>query len=350
MAGQLRSLGAVVEVSKINIKHKKEGFEVTLISVGSSTLQIVKKIREITGLGLKDSKILVDNFGVVGIYKSSREANAVKEILESVGAKVRITKFGNTNSDEEPAEPKKPKEDGFFIVLGQIPLSNQRPAEAFIVRVFDRDMRSEQLLGETRTDRKGFYKILYTSGQFRYPQKIAADLVVRVYNNAGEEVDKTDVYFNAPNVAQIDFQLSIKARIQSDHESLIIAISPLIGEIMHSELSLEDIWYLANKTENPIDNVSMLAQASGFERLTNLPASIFFAFGLAGLGVASSKKFEIQSETIMFPVLDIKTLFKEPLEELFTVLKSSVEENIIPAEFLVRIDDLEALHNKMASS
>jgi len=66
-------------------------FTVVLVSVGAQKIQVIKEVRAITGLGLKESKDLVE--GAPKSVKegiSKEEAAKFKEQLEKVGAKVEI--------------------------------------------------------------------------------------------------------------------------------------------------------------------------------------------------------------------------------------------------------------------
>jgi len=66
-------------------------FDVILKAAGSSKLAVVKLVREITGVGLKDAKDLVDNAPSPikeGVAKD--EAEAVKTQLEEAGAEVEL--------------------------------------------------------------------------------------------------------------------------------------------------------------------------------------------------------------------------------------------------------------------
>ena len=66
-------------------------FTVILAEVGESKMGVIKAVRELTGLGLKESKELVD--GATKPIKenvSKEEADAAKEALEAAGAKVEI--------------------------------------------------------------------------------------------------------------------------------------------------------------------------------------------------------------------------------------------------------------------
>ena len=66
-------------------------FNVVLAEVGSEKIKVIKAVREITGLGLKEAKELVDGAPSnvkEGVEKG--EAEAIKSQLEEVGAKVEL--------------------------------------------------------------------------------------------------------------------------------------------------------------------------------------------------------------------------------------------------------------------
>ena len=66
-------------------------FEVVLAEAGASKLNVIKVVREITGLGLKEAKALVDEAPKslkTGVAKE--EAEAMKTKLEEAGAKVEL--------------------------------------------------------------------------------------------------------------------------------------------------------------------------------------------------------------------------------------------------------------------
>ena len=70
---------------------EKTEFDVVLTSVGDKKIQVIKTVRAITGLGLKEAKALVD--GVPGNVKegvSKDEAENIKGQLEEAGAGVEI--------------------------------------------------------------------------------------------------------------------------------------------------------------------------------------------------------------------------------------------------------------------
>jgi large subunit ribosomal protein L7/L12 len=69
----------------------KEEFDVILASAGDKKIQVLKVLRELTGLGLKEAKDLVDNPPKPIKEKVKKEeAEEIKKKLEAEGAKVEI--------------------------------------------------------------------------------------------------------------------------------------------------------------------------------------------------------------------------------------------------------------------
>ena len=72
-------------------EEEKTEFNVELTEVGSEKVKVIKAVREITGLGLKEAKDLVD--GAPKMLKegaSKEEAEEIKKKVEEVGAKVTL--------------------------------------------------------------------------------------------------------------------------------------------------------------------------------------------------------------------------------------------------------------------
>ena len=70
---------------------EKDEFDVELVSAGASKVKVIKVVREITGLGLKEAKEVVD--GAPKVVKegvSKAEAEEIKAKLEAEGASVEL--------------------------------------------------------------------------------------------------------------------------------------------------------------------------------------------------------------------------------------------------------------------
>ena len=70
---------------------EKSEFDVVLVDAGAGKINVIKVVREITGLGLKEAKELVDNAPkAVKEGASKDDAEAIKAKLEEAGAKVEL--------------------------------------------------------------------------------------------------------------------------------------------------------------------------------------------------------------------------------------------------------------------
>ncbi|WP_343246351.1 50S ribosomal protein L7/L12 [Diplocloster hominis] len=70
---------------------EKTEFDVELTEIGPNKVKVIKVVREVTGLGLKEAKDLVDNAPkVVKEAASKEESEEIKAKLEAEGAKVTL--------------------------------------------------------------------------------------------------------------------------------------------------------------------------------------------------------------------------------------------------------------------
>ena len=78
-------------VSAAAAAEEQTEFTVVLAEAGDKKVNVIKAVRELTGLGLKEAKAVVD--GAPGVVKegvSKEEAEAAKKALEEAGAKVEL--------------------------------------------------------------------------------------------------------------------------------------------------------------------------------------------------------------------------------------------------------------------
>ncbi len=86
MAGAVAPAGGEAEAAA-----EKTAFSVELTEGGAQKIQVIKVVREITGLGLKESKDMVDKAPkVVKENVAKAEAEEMKQKLEAAGAKVTL--------------------------------------------------------------------------------------------------------------------------------------------------------------------------------------------------------------------------------------------------------------------
>ena len=71
-------------------KVEQTEFKVTLKDFGAKKLEVVREVKDITGLGLRETMALVTELGVIKEAVSKEEAEMIKERVESKGAKVEV--------------------------------------------------------------------------------------------------------------------------------------------------------------------------------------------------------------------------------------------------------------------
>ena len=91
--GVSAAAGVVVAAAGVGAAaaEEKTEFDVELTEAGDQKVKVIKVVREITGLGLKEAKDVVDGAPkVVKEQASKEEAEEIKKKLEEVGAKVTL--------------------------------------------------------------------------------------------------------------------------------------------------------------------------------------------------------------------------------------------------------------------
>ena len=83
MAGPADGAGAAAE-------EEKTEFDVVLKNPGASKINVIKEVRGITGLGLKEAKALVEEGGKIKEGVDKAEAEEIKGKLEAAGAEVEL--------------------------------------------------------------------------------------------------------------------------------------------------------------------------------------------------------------------------------------------------------------------
>ena len=72
-------------------EEEKTSFDVVLKAAGANKLQVIKKVKELTGLGLKEAKDLVDKApGTVKEAMPKADAEGLKNELEALGAEIEL--------------------------------------------------------------------------------------------------------------------------------------------------------------------------------------------------------------------------------------------------------------------
>src|ERR1041384_5309172 len=105
-----------------------------------------------------------------------------------------------------------PKKQRTNFVTGKVTDQAKRPLANLIVRIYDRDMRSEEMLSETITDKKGKYSTTWLHSQLSGRGRKEADISVKVFTKEKKELlfasGTDDIRFNASPKEEINITIS----------------------------------------------------------------------------------------------------------------------------------------------
>ena len=169
-----------------------------------------------------------------------------------------------------------------LIVRGQVLSVDGRPQAQLRVTAVDRDLRSEEQLGQAATDRNGAYEIRYEAGQFRRAEKAQADLVVRAFSAAGEVLAQSPIRFNAQPVEVINLIVGgTVVKGPSEYDRLAAELAPLLIDIPAADLredkEHQDITFLSGETGIASSLITFYVVAHRVSRDTRVEPRAFYA-------------------------------------------------------------------------
>lgn len=207
-------------------------------------------------------------------------ADALNELLEELGEL------------DDPTQAQ-------FLVQGQVQYADGQLGAGMLVRAFDRDLRSEERLGEVTTDKQGRYIIKYFADHFRRAENRSADLRVAVCEQGGRELATSGIQFNAPAQITIDLTLPSTECAPSEFARYLATMEPLQQGLSLIELKEDtehqDFTFLAGDTGIPRDRIAFLVKAAALEEAspqaaaratchaTCIPAMAFYGWFRQGL-------------------------------------------------------------------
>lgn len=168
-----------------------------------------------------------------------------------------------------------------YEVSGVVRSASGRRLGRLRVVAFDRDLRSEQQLGEAITDAQGAYRIQYAASQIAADEGGTADLLVRVLAADGATLGESAVHFNAPPIAIVDVTVSEEPTAErSLFETIDASVRPLLGKLTVPELDEsrehQDLTFLEGETGIAKAALARFALASRMVQ-EGLPAEFWFA-------------------------------------------------------------------------
>jgi hypothetical protein len=229
-------------------------------------------------------------------------------------------------------------------VNGTVTGRNGQKLPNLIVRAFDRDMRSEELLGEAVTDGNGRYVIVYSPEQFARAEKRSADLSMKVFSASGKvllyETALDRVVFNASVNETIDIAVTAEIKFEdNEFDAILREIAGLIGEVKVPELEenddRRDLTFLSKETGIDIQKLQYLVVAHRLARESGGAAAFFYAL----LRENTLLKTEFTQALRVRLFIDVSTELKPLLFDAARIgeeiirrdVKAAVEEAIVPA-------------------
>ena len=183
------------------------------------------------------------------------------------------------------------------VVQGTICLADGTPVPGLRVTAFDRDFRSEQLLGKARTDAEGRYRITYSALAALRAEKDSADLGLRIHSANGKTLLHASVsqelLMNAPAEARLDRVVDLPpGALPNAFDQLVAALNPLIGEVpiaaIQADAAADEGLFLARELQQEGSTLTHLVLAHRLQELADVPAAYSFALlqedGLFGIG------------------------------------------------------------------
>jgi len=227
-------------------------------------------------------------------------------------------------------------------VRGNVLNANGKPVVKAVVRLFDKELRTEIQLGETLTDPEGYFEIPYKTSN---KSTAAPNLIVKAFASPGDArpIAVSSVVFAADPEVIINLVAGEgEYRGPSDFERLMKDIRPVvdaqhlkIGQLVENK-NTQDISFLSKQIGNTEDRVAHAVVAHRHAEESGLEPEIFYAFSRQGLPT------------------EIAALLSQDSNILRRALTQAVSDNIIPpgfeteAKLTATLESFKALRAKVA--
>lgn len=175
------------------------------------------------------------------------------------------------------------------LVVGQIINKEARGGREFEmhhVQAFDRDMRSEELLGECLTNSAGEYEITWQPSQITKNERRTADLVIKVFSPVNKTLLYTtpmdEVRFNAGEREVMNITLDVPVPLEVvEFDAVLQAVTGLAGDVAIADLqeSAEhrDVTFLSKEAQIESVKIEHLVVAHRLQAASKVDADFFYA-------------------------------------------------------------------------
>lgn len=201
-----------------------------------------------------------------------------------------------------------------ILVHGDVRWADGEPCADVQVLVFEKCLRTTPLLGRTKTDAAGHYRLLYTVDQLTRAQTRAFDIFVVARDAKNVELDRSPVVYGAPPMQEVNLLVLDDAHWpRSEFENLVSELTPLLHGLPQDAMTSDDVEFLANTMAVDRRYLNWLAESAR----RHIEASSIRQFVFYGL-------FRQNLPTPLADLLD------RDVSLLRDALEKSVRENIIP--------------------
>lgn len=224
-----------------------------------------------------------------------------------------------------------------FSISGKVQDTIGQTVSNVIVGAYDKDLRTEQFLGQSVTDIEGKYQIRYTYDQFAEVENESADILIRVYDESKNllfESDADEILYNAPVNAVYDIKLSRNPQNRlSEFERIGSVIRPLLGKVDVTELTENkknrDITFLSRESDLPFSQVEYWALSYKFEAASNKSAKLPLAeFAYAIFRQATLQKANLADVFSIRMVITINSNLKGLLADMAMIDEKTLQSDV----------------------
>ncbi len=172
------------------------------------------------------------------------------------------------------------------LVFGRVVDRSNQPLANLIVQAYDRDMRSEELLGEYVTDRDGKYEIGWSQSQLSGRERRTADLAVKVFTRE----KKTPLFASAMDAVRFnasrreEINITIETAVQPEvveYDYILKQVTYLADRVAVADLQEnkdhQDITFLSREAELPAEKIEHLVVAHRLQAESKINAAFFYA-------------------------------------------------------------------------
>ena len=196
-----------------------------------------------------------------------------------------------------------------YLVKGKVVNSDGRPFARASVVLFEKRLRSEQRLGETRSNPQGVFEITYPQ-----PEETPLSVLVRAFRLNGPEIATSDLICDVKPVEEVTLVVGGEAlQGPSEYGQLDNVLRPALAaeQLNPADLNEEDVSFLSCKFQLNPEHVALFVVSARHHRDTEIVAEGFY--GLLRQGLPT----------------ELTSLVAQSQETLGEALETSVEKNII---------------------